>query len=95
MVSNALRISVRRIPFVRRIHVSSSMRSQVPGASEGATAASKGAFGDKEKAIENQWARLHDAEKLKALREQLNKHEEMTTHLKGRLQELEQTIGKQ
>jgi hypothetical protein len=27
--------------------------------SEGATAASKGSFGEKERAIENQWARSH------------------------------------
>ncbi|KAG0167213.1 hypothetical protein DFQ28_006314 [Apophysomyces sp. BC1034] len=70
------------------------MQQQMSGPTEGATAASKGAFGAKEKAVENQWARMHDAEKLKALREQFNKHEEMTTHLKGRLQELEETITK-
>jgi hypothetical protein len=32
--------------------------------SEGATAASRGSFGDKEKAVENQWARSHVSNRL-------------------------------
>ncbi|KAI8081946.1 uncharacterized protein B0P05DRAFT_538743 [Gilbertella persicaria] len=55
--------------------------------SEGATAQS-GSFGQKEKAIENQWARAHDAEKLKILREALAKQEKETAHLKKNIEDL-------
>ncbi|OBZ88002.1 hypothetical protein A0J61_03948 [Choanephora cucurbitarum] len=55
--------------------------------SEGATAQS-GSFGQKEKAIENQWARAHDAEKLKILREALQKHEKETATLKKNIEDL-------
>ncbi|KAI9018707.1 hypothetical protein CLU79DRAFT_759982 [Phycomyces nitens] len=34
------------------------------------------AFGDREKAAENQWARSQDAEKLKAIREKMQKDAE-------------------
>ncbi|KAG2233812.1 hypothetical protein BDF21DRAFT_495084 [Thamnidium elegans] len=57
--------------------------------SEGATAAS-GSFGQKEKAVENVWARSHDAEKLKLLREALAKQEKDTAALKKDLEALEQ-----
>ncbi|CEG80546.1 hypothetical protein RMATCC62417_14866 [Rhizopus microsporus] len=56
--------------------------------SEGATA-STGAFGEKEKAVENQWARAHDAEKIKLLRKALEKQEQETAALKDNLNELE------
>ncbi|KAI8367672.1 uncharacterized protein BYT42DRAFT_587066 [Radiomyces spectabilis] len=62
--------------------------------SEGATASSRGGFGDKEKAVENQWARMHDSEKIKALREALAKHEKTAESLKKDLEELQQTVGK-
>ncbi|CEJ02368.1 hypothetical protein RMCBS344292_16375 [Rhizopus microsporus] len=50
--------------------------------SEGATA-STGAFGEKEKAVENQWARAH------LLRKALEKQEQETAALKDNLNELE------
>ncbi|KAI8883221.1 hypothetical protein K501DRAFT_249920 [Backusella circina FSU 941] len=57
--------------------------------SEGATAASRGSFGEKEKAVENQWARSHDADKIKALRDALQKQEEATKAIKKDLEELQ------
>ncbi|KAK4517094.1 uncharacterized protein ATC70_000424 [Mucor velutinosus] len=56
--------------------------------SEGATASS-GSFGKKEKAIENQWARSHDADKIKLLREALAKQEKDTAALKKDLEALQ------
>lgn len=43
---------------VQRISSSARMTKRFSSGSEGATAAS-GAFGQKEKAVENQWARSH------------------------------------
>ncbi|KAI8876602.1 hypothetical protein K501DRAFT_261898 [Backusella circina FSU 941] len=57
--------------------------------SEGATAASKGSFGEKERAIENQWARSHDADKLKLLREALATQEKATEAIRKDLDALE------
>ncbi|KAI8980853.1 hypothetical protein BDB01DRAFT_795845 [Pilobolus umbonatus] len=62
--------------------------SSYQSGSEGATA-STGAFGTKERAIENQWARVHDAEKIKMLREQLEKQEKATAALKKDIEALE------
>ncbi|EIE84436.1 hypothetical protein G6F46_006202 [Rhizopus delemar] len=56
--------------------------------SEGATA-STGSFGQKEKAIENQWARAHDADKIKLLRKALANQEKATASLKKDLETLE------
>lgn len=46
---------------IRRISSNTQMfkRLSSGGRSEGATVASKGGVSDKEKAVENQWARLH------------------------------------
>ncbi|KAI8086696.1 uncharacterized protein BX664DRAFT_360200 [Halteromyces radiatus] len=55
--------------------------------SAGATASSK-TFSDKEKAAENQWARAHDKEKLKLLREELNKQKKATEDLEKKVNEL-------
>jgi hypothetical protein len=46
---------------IRRISSNTQMfkRLSSGGPSEGATVTSKGGISDKEKAVENQWARLH------------------------------------
>ncbi|CEG84539.1 hypothetical protein RMATCC62417_18327 [Rhizopus microsporus] len=78
MFSTAVRTYLTR----RSIHMTSVVRN------EGATAGSKG-FGEKEKAVENQWARKHDAELLKKLRENLEQQEKQTAEIKKQLAELE------
>jgi hypothetical protein len=52
---NMIRTSVRRITSNARMF----KRLQSGGSSEGATVTSKGGISDKEKAVENQWARMH------------------------------------
>ncbi|KAI8340005.1 hypothetical protein BC941DRAFT_511392 [Chlamydoabsidia padenii] len=54
----------------------------------GSTVSSKGGFSDKEKAVENQWARTHDAEKLKALRAELDQQKKATEELSKKVDEL-------
>lgn len=66
----------------RSLHMTTIVRS------EGATAGSKG-FGEKEKAVENQWARSHDAELLKSLKSKLAEQEKSTADIKQKLSELE------
>ncbi|KAI8139425.1 hypothetical protein BJV82DRAFT_486018, partial [Fennellomyces sp. T-0311] len=56
--------------------------------SAGATAQSKGSFGDKEKAVENVWARQTEAEQIKALRSVLNEQRKATQEIKKELDEL-------
>ncbi|KAI8577294.1 hypothetical protein K450DRAFT_252501 [Umbelopsis ramanniana AG] len=75
---------------IRRISSNTQMikRLSSGGPSEGATVTSKGGISDKEKAVENQWARLHDAEKIKALRDALQKQTEATESLKKDIEEL-------
>ncbi|KAI9486948.1 MAG: hypothetical protein EXX96DRAFT_614745 [Benjaminiella poitrasii] len=60
---------------------------------EGATANSKG-FKDKENAVENQWARSHDAELLKSLKGRLAEHEQSAADIKQRLSELQKSQKK-
>ncbi|CAO3683971.1 unnamed protein product [Umbelopsis vinacea] len=79
-----IRTSVRRITSNARMF----KRLQSGGASEGATVTSKGGISDKEKAVENQWARMHDNEKIKALREALQKQTEATESLKKDIEQL-------
>ncbi|KAI7883692.1 hypothetical protein K492DRAFT_205219 [Lichtheimia hyalospora FSU 10163] len=64
------------------------------GGSEGATVSSRGGFSDKEKAVENQWARSHDEEKLRALREALEQQKQETDALKKDLDELKRSVKK-
>ncbi|KAI8374953.1 hypothetical protein EDC96DRAFT_497384 [Choanephora cucurbitarum] len=66
----------------RALHMTSIARS------EGATASSKG-FSEREAAAENRWARAHDAEKIKILREHLAAQEQSTADIKKKLAELE------
>ncbi|CEP19928.1 hypothetical protein [Parasitella parasitica] len=66
----------------RTLHMTSILRS------EGATASSKG-FKEKETAVENQWARSHDAELLKSLKKTLAEQEQATADIKQKLSELE------
>ncbi|KAF7722118.1 hypothetical protein EC973_003698 [Apophysomyces ossiformis] len=80
--------------FTRIISTSARRFKSTKGGSEGATAASKGAFADKERAVEGQWAHLKDAEKIKLLREQLAKHEKTTEQLKKTVEDLSKSIGK-
>ncbi|KAI7900327.1 uncharacterized protein BX663DRAFT_518288 [Cokeromyces recurvatus] len=71
----------------RGVRMSKRFTSYQTG-SEGATAQS-GSFGQKEKAIENQWARAHDADKLKMLHEALLKQEKETAALKKDIENLQ------
>ncbi|KAI8646773.1 hypothetical protein BD408DRAFT_236909 [Parasitella parasitica] len=66
----------------RTLHMTSIVRS------EGSTASSKG-FKEKETAVENQWARSHDAELLKTLKKTLAQQEQATADIKQKLTELE------
>ncbi|CAI2189777.1 12596_t:CDS:2, partial [Funneliformis geosporum] len=50
--------------------------------------ASDSAFSKKEKAIEDQWIRAHDAEKIKHLREEIAKQKEKLAEIEGNLDEL-------
>ncbi|CAM0135717.1 unnamed protein product [Umbelopsis sp. WA50703] len=61
------------------------------GPTAGAVATSKG-FGEKEKAVENQWARRHDAEKLKAISDQLKKQAEETQNMQQEIEQLRQRV---
>ncbi|KAI8997715.1 hypothetical protein BDB01DRAFT_772131 [Pilobolus umbonatus] len=66
----------------RSLHMTSIART------EGA-AANSGAFGQKEKAVENQWARTHDAELLKQIKKALETQEQETASLRKKLADLE------
>ncbi|RUS17979.1 hypothetical protein BC937DRAFT_89288, partial [Endogone sp. FLAS-F59071] len=81
--SNMFRAAASRVSrrFVSKRFMSNNRQ-------EGSIAQSQGSFSEKEKAVENQWARLHDAEKIKALREQLLKQQEETAQLKADLDAL-------
>ncbi|KAJ2962153.1 hypothetical protein NQZ79_g2631 [Umbelopsis isabellina] len=77
-----------RQSFVRqRFPVMVMKRFDHGGPTAGAVASSKG-FGEKEKAVENQWARRHDVEKLKALSDQLKKQAEQTKTMQQEIDEL-------
>ncbi|KAL0088243.1 ATP synthase inhibitor protein INH1 [Phycomyces blakesleeanus] len=75
------------------ICLSGRYSSSIAGA-DGATASSKGAFGEKEKALENQWARAHDAEKIKMLREALKKQQEHSEELQKDIDALKKSSKK-
>ncbi|KAI9252336.1 hypothetical protein BDA99DRAFT_520762 [Phascolomyces articulosus] len=89
MMSRTAIIPRRSVAMLSRRLYSSNLSG-----SEGATASSKGGFSDKEKAVENQWARTHDAEKLKALHEALEKQKEVTATIEKDLNELKKSVGK-
>ncbi|KAI9472224.1 MAG: hypothetical protein EXX96DRAFT_583309 [Benjaminiella poitrasii] len=78
--------SIQRVSS-RGLRMTKRFTSYQTGA-EGATAQS-GSFGQKEKAIENQWARAHDADKIKLLHEALAKQEKETAALKKDLEALQ------
>ncbi|CAG8570126.1 4315_t:CDS:2 [Paraglomus brasilianum] len=63
-----------------------------PGKSEGAIRESATAFSRKEKAAEDQWARQRDAEKLKHLREALEKHEKSLKDTHEALKDIKENI---
>ncbi|KAI8146759.1 hypothetical protein BJV82DRAFT_599711 [Fennellomyces sp. T-0311] len=87
-------ISRTAIPKRSVVLLSRRLYSSNFSGSEGATASSKGSFSDKEKAIENQWARQHDAEKIKALHDALEQQKQVTESLQKDLNELKKTVGK-
>ncbi|KAI9319810.1 hypothetical protein BX666DRAFT_2024870 [Dichotomocladium elegans] len=64
------------------------------GGSEGATAGTKD-FGEKERAIENHWARVHDEEKLRAIHDALEKQKKLTDAMKKEVDELKKAVEKQ
>ncbi|CAG8468118.1 7354_t:CDS:2 [Dentiscutata heterogama] len=55
---------------------------------------SGGAFSKKEKAVEDQWIRAHDSEKLKKLREELAKQKKKLEELEDNIEDLEEDINK-
>ncbi|CAG8650908.1 2468_t:CDS:2, partial [Paraglomus occultum] len=63
-----------------------------PGRSEGVIRESDTSFSKKEKAAEEQWARQRDAEKLKHLREALEKHEKSLQDTHEALKDIKQNI---
>jgi len=80
-----LRISVPRIRFVQRASCLVPKRYQSDGAirNDG-----KSSFSKKEKAQEDQWARMHDADKLKHLREEYLKQEKELSEMRKKLDEV-------
>ncbi|KAI9494319.1 hypothetical protein BDB00DRAFT_871410 [Zychaea mexicana] len=62
-------------------------RANIHGNTEGATAESKG-WNDKEKAVENMWARQAEAEKIKALKNVLAEQRKTTDAIKKELDEM-------
>ncbi|KAI9025056.1 hypothetical protein CLU79DRAFT_834175 [Phycomyces nitens] len=75
------------------IRLSSCYSTNISG-SAGATASAKGTFGEKEKALENQWARAHDAEKIKMLHEALQKQREHSDELQKDIDALKKSSKK-
>ncbi|KAL1922262.1 uncharacterized protein VTP21DRAFT_9801 [Calcarisporiella thermophila] len=64
------------------------MTRQISGR-EGAIRESTGSFSQKEKAIEDQWARQSDAEKIRQLREQLETTKKQLEEQHSKLAQLE------
>ncbi|KAI8576286.1 hypothetical protein K450DRAFT_257549 [Umbelopsis ramanniana AG] len=62
------------------------------GPTAGAVATSKG-FGEKERAVENQWAKMHDAEKIKALKDLLHKQSETTKKLQEEIENIRREVS--
>ncbi|KAI9279735.1 hypothetical protein BC943DRAFT_331623 [Umbelopsis sp. AD052] len=62
------------------------------GPTAGAVASSKG-FGEKERAVENQWAKMHDAEKIKALKDALHKQSETTKKLQEEIENIRRSVS--
>ncbi|KAH8554557.1 hypothetical protein BGW37DRAFT_480180 [Umbelopsis sp. PMI_123] len=50
-------------------------------------------FGEKERAVENQWARMHDAEKIKALKDLLHKQSEATKKLEEEIANIRRKVS--
>ncbi|KAI8884596.1 hypothetical protein K501DRAFT_217242 [Backusella circina FSU 941] len=78
--------------FAPRISRRSFQTSSI-ARSEGA-AGNTGSFGKKEKAVENQWAKSHDAQLLEKLRKSLQENEKSTADIKQKLNELEASVNK-
>ncbi|KAI8876410.1 hypothetical protein K501DRAFT_200477 [Backusella circina FSU 941] len=77
------------------LRVSRRCISTFPALRTEGAAASTGTFGVKEKAVENQWARVHDADLLQKLRKALQENEQATADIKQKLNDLEANIKKQ
>ncbi|CAG8659067.1 2377_t:CDS:2 [Dentiscutata erythropus] len=65
-----------------------------PYGSDGHIRNSGDAFSKKEKAVEDQWIRAHDSEKLKKLREELAKHKKKLEELEDNIENLEGDVNK-
>ncbi|CAG8763349.1 7697_t:CDS:2, partial [Cetraspora pellucida] len=65
-----------------------------PFGSDGHIRDSEGAFSKKEKAVEDQWIRAHDSEKIKKLREELAKQKKKLEELEDDIEDLEEDINK-
>lgn len=80
MLSRIIRSNI----FARRgLHITSILRT------EGATASGSKGFAQKEKAIENQWARHHNDELLQSLKQRISEQEKATADIKQKLAELQ------
>ncbi|CAG8839961.1 4991_t:CDS:2, partial [Racocetra persica] len=65
-----------------------------PFGSDGHIRDSEGSFSKKEKAIEDQWIRAHDSEKIKKLREELAKQKKKLEELEDDIEDLEEDMNK-
>ncbi|CAJ0637839.1 3048_t:CDS:2 [Entrophospora sp. SA101] len=68
--------------------ISSSQSRYYTGKTEGNIRAGKTVFSTKEKAIEDQWIKTHDAEKIKHLYEELMKQKKKIDELEGHIDEI-------
>jgi len=80
-----LRIAVPRIRFVQRTSCLMPKRYESEGAirNDG-----KSSFSKKEKALEDQWTKMHDADKLKHLREEYLKQEKELNEMRKKIDEV-------
>ncbi|EGV62728.1 hypothetical protein PSN45_000682 [Yamadazyma tenuis] len=74
--------------FARQSVRSLSTTRVVLSSNEGATAAGKDAFSDRERAQETAYVKKHEAEQLKALKEQLAKQKETIDQLAQEIKSL-------
>ncbi|CAG8555562.1 4753_t:CDS:2 [Acaulospora morrowiae] len=70
------------------------LKSYYSSRPEGHIRDSDSAFSKKEKAVEDQWIRAHDAEKIKHLREELAKQKKKLKELEEDIEELDESVEK-
>ncbi|OZJ04581.1 hypothetical protein BZG36_02772 [Bifiguratus adelaidae] len=83
----------RFLPSRRMLPMAFSARCINTSRMEGSVSEVKG-FSEKERAVENQWARMHDNEKLSALRKLLKEQRETTRRLQAEVNELKHEVNK-